>query len=171
MDALSIPRRRRSRAGWPATLTTAASLVSLESDSVATDPGLTALLDIRDATAFDPDSAWRPQVGPGPAACSRRLDAVGRPGGTGHQESAHGGMGPHGLCVGATGSGKSEFLHTCPGTHRTHSPTELNLVLVDFKGGATFLGMDRARHVAAVITNLEQELAMVDRMKDALSGR
>lgn len=28
------------------------------------------------------------------------------------RESAQGGMGPHGLCVGATGSGKSELLRT-----------------------------------------------------------
>ncbi len=52
----------------------------------------------------------------------------------------------------------------------THSPDELNLVLVDFKGGATFLGLERSRHVAAVITNLEQELSLVDRMGDALRG-
>ncbi|MFT4127165.1 MAG: type VII secretion protein EccCb, partial [Gordonia sp. (in: high G+C Gram-positive bacteria)] len=49
-------------------------------------------------------------------------------------------------------------------------PAELNLVLVDFKGGATFLGLERAPHTSAIITNLEQELEMVDRMKDALSG-
>src|SRR3546814_12002215 len=28
------------------------------------------------------------------------------------KESAENGMGPHGLCIGATGSGKSEFLRT-----------------------------------------------------------
>ncbi|GAA4757389.1 hypothetical protein GCM10023217_31960 [Gordonia alkaliphila] len=65
---------------------------------------------------------------------------------------------------------KSEFLRTLVlALIATHSPDELNLVLVDFKGGATFLGLT-TRHVAAVITNLEQELAMVDRMADALSG-
>lgn len=52
----------------------------------------------------------------------------------------------------------------------THAPDELNLVLVDFKGGATFGELGRVRHVAALITNLEQELSMVDRMADALSG-
>ncbi|XGU19733.1 FtsK/SpoIIIE domain-containing protein [Rhodococcus sp. 3Y1] len=52
----------------------------------------------------------------------------------------------------------------------THSPDALNLVLIDFKGGATFLGLEEAPHVAAIITNLAEELAMVDRMKDALAG-
>lgn len=56
-------------------------------------------------------------------------------------EAARNGIGPHGLCVGATGSGKSELLRTLVlGLITTHPPDVLNLVLVDFKGGATFLG-------------------------------
>nr|WP_231123501.1 type VII secretion protein EccCb [Nocardioides sambongensis] len=43
-------------------------------------------------------------------------------------------------------------------------------MLVDFKGGATFAGMSELPHVSAVITNLAQELTLVDRMQDALSG-
>ena len=43
-------------------------------------------------------------------------------------------------------------------------------MLVDFKGGATFLGLDRLPHVSAVITNLADELPLVDRMRDALHG-
>ena len=43
-------------------------------------------------------------------------------------------MGPHGICIGATGSGKSEFLRTLVlGLAMTHSTEQLNLILVDFK--------------------------------------
>ena len=49
-------------------------------------------------------------------------------------------------------------------------PLELNLVLVDFKGGATFLDFAALPHVSAVITNLADELALVDRMAAALTG-
>lgn len=87
------------------------------------------------------------------------------------KEAAQEGTGPHGLCVGATGSGKSELLRTLVlGMVITHPPSVLNLVLVDFKGGATFHGLGAAPHVAAVITNLADDLTLVDRMRDALAG-
>ncbi|MCM3532586.1 FtsK/SpoIIIE domain-containing protein, partial [Cytobacillus oceanisediminis] len=99
------------------------------------------------------------------------IDTVGQPVTVDLKESAHGGMGPHGLCIGATGSGKSELLRTLvTALAATHSPDELNLVLVDFKGGATFLGCDRLPHTSAVITNLEEETTLVERMYDAISG-
>ncbi|WP_448851556.1 type VII secretion protein EccCa [Corynebacterium sp. 335C] len=87
------------------------------------------------------------------------------------KEAAEGGVGPHGLCIGATGSGKSEALRTIVlAMAATHPPEQLNLVLVDFKGGATFLGLEELPHVSAVITNLADELVLVDRMQDAIAG-
>ena len=87
------------------------------------------------------------------------------------KEAADGGHGPHGLCIGATGSGKSELLRTVvAGMIARHSPDELNLVLIDFKGGATFLGLEGLHHVAAVITNLADEAHLVARAKEALGG-
>ncbi|BBY57495.1 hypothetical protein MSAR_06310 [Mycolicibacterium sarraceniae] len=87
------------------------------------------------------------------------------------KEAADAGHGPHGLCVGATGSGKSELLRTIvAGMIARHPPDDLNLVLIDFKGGATFLGLDGLPHVAAVITNLTDEAHLVARAKEALSG-
>ena len=129
------------------------------------------LLGLGDIHTFDPTSSWRPR----PARDRLRVPiGIGDSGGLIHldiKESAQQGMGPHGLCIGATGSGKSEFLRTLVlGLVMTHSPDQLNLVLVDFKGGATFAGMADMPHVSAVITNLANELTLVDRMQDALSG-
>src|SRR4030095_6399118 len=87
------------------------------------------------------------------------------------KESAQDGMGPHGLLIGATGSGKSELLRTLVlGLAASHSSEVLNFVLIDFKGGATFASLGRLPHTAAVITNLEEELPLVGAMKEACSG-
>lgn len=87
------------------------------------------------------------------------------------REAALGGQGPHGVCVGATGSGKSEFLRTLlADLLANHAPDDLAFVLVDFKGGATFAPIARLPHIAGVITNLQDDLAMIDRMQAALDG-
>ncbi|MGS2808693.1 type VII secretion protein EccCa [Nocardia sp. MW-W600-9] len=151
-------------------LATAAQIVSL-GEGTTSDPGLMALLRISDAAQIDPARVWRPRTARERLRVPIGVTPDGTPVEIDIKESAENGMGPHGLCIGATGSGKSEFLRTLVlSMVTTHSPDALNLVLVDFKGGATFLGLDSLPHVAAVITNLEEELSLVDRMKDALAG-
>ncbi|GAA1108425.1 type VII secretion protein EccCa [Streptomyces javensis] len=87
------------------------------------------------------------------------------------KESAELGMGPHGLCVGATGSGKSELLRTLVlALVAGHPPQDLALVLVDYKGGATFAPFDGLPHVAGVITNLENQAGLVERVHTSLAG-
>src|SRR5690606_31185050 len=87
------------------------------------------------------------------------------------KESAAGGVGPHGLLVGATGSGKSELLRTIvTGLAATHSSEQLNLGLVDLKGGATFAGLGRLPHTAPVTTTPAEQRRLVQRMADALRG-
>ncbi|WP_432990727.1 type VII secretion protein EccCb [Dactylosporangium sp. CA-233914] len=87
------------------------------------------------------------------------------------KESAQGGSGPHGLIVGATGSGKSELLRTLvTGLSLTHSPDLLSFVLIDFKGGAAFAPLTGLPHVAGLITNLADDAAMIDRVLAALMG-
>ncbi|WP_374693994.1 type VII secretion protein EccCa [Gordonia rubripertincta] len=172
MDSLGIAEAEAfARAMARYRLATAAQLVNLEQEAAPSDPGLMNLLGIADATRLDPHSAWAPRSARMRLRVPIGYSASGTPVEIDIKEAAEGGMGPHGLCIGATGSGKSEFLRTLVlSMLASHSPEALNLVLVDFKGGATFLGLESAPHVAAVITNLEEELSMVDRMRDALSG-
>ncbi|MFJ3664709.1 type VII secretion protein EccCa [Streptomyces sp. NPDC090119] len=131
----------------------------------------TDLLGLGDAASVDVRRTWRPR------SMSERLRVPigvgedGQPVMLDLKEAAQDGMGPHGLCVGATGSGKSELLRTLVlGLAVTHSSETLNFVLADFKGGATFAGMSQMPHVAAVITNLSDDLTLVDRMGDAIRG-
>ncbi|RKN17047.1 type VII secretion protein EccCa [Micromonospora musae] len=135
------------------------------------EPGLPELLDLGDPQGFTVEQGWAPR----PARDRLRTPiGVGADGGTVEldlKESAQDGMGPHGLLIGATGSGKSELLRTLVlGLAATHSSEQLNFVLIDFKGGATFASFDRLPHTAAVITNLEDALPLVDRMVDAING-
>ena len=93
-------------------------------------------------------------------------DTAGRPLWLDLREAAAGGMGPHGMLVGATGSGKSELLRTLvTGLALGASSDDLTFVFIDFKGGATFSGLDRLPHTAGVVTNLESSESLVDRVR------
>jgi DNA segregation ATPase FtsK/SpoIIIE, S-DNA-T family len=155
---------------YPAALLCAQRLAGYRAGRVEAAPNETTwqdLVGIDDVTAYSPAAqrgirSLRVPVGTAVTGTPVQLDI---------NEAAADGMGPHGLCIGATGSGKSEFLRTVAlGMIVGHSSEELNLVLVDFKGGATFSGLEPAPHVAAVITNLSDKAALVARMRDALMG-
>ncbi|MFD8723556.1 type VII secretion protein EccCa [Streptomyces sp. NPDC059629] len=143
------------------------------SEPLASDFELTTMLGIPDMFTHDVERLWK-RHGMSPEDRLRvplGFTAQGSPLVLDIKESAEGGMGPHGLLIGATGSGKSELLRTLVlGLALTHSSETLNFVLVDFKGGATFLGCDQLPHTSAVITNLADEAALVSRMQDALQG-
>lgn len=138
---------------------------------LASTLSLSDLTGVADPGHFDPRHTWvkRPMpdflkvpFGLGPSGERVYLDI---------KENALGGMGPHGLCVGATGSGKSEVLRTivlCMAIN--HPPERLALVLVDYKGGATFAGLEQTPHCAAMISNLSDDDGLVDRLHDALFG-
>ncbi|MEV6442134.1 type VII secretion protein EccCa [Amycolatopsis sp. NPDC051716] len=143
-----------------------------DEEPLLSNPSLLELLGIPgDPMTFDVQQAWRPRPIRDRYRVPFGVGEYGQPVELDIKEAAAEGMGPHGLCIGATGSGKSEFLRTLVlGLLSTHSSSTLNFVLVDFKGGATFMGLDKAPHVSAVITNLADEVTLVDRMKDALAG-
>ncbi|MFD0556699.1 S-DNA-T family DNA segregation ATPase FtsK/SpoIIIE [Stackebrandtia endophytica] len=132
--------------------------------------GLAEIIGVSDPATFDPYRTWNRsdnQVLRVPFAVS----ADGDPVELDLKESALGGMGPHGLIIGATGSGKSEALRTLVAALATrHAPEQLALLTVDFKGGATFAHCDALPHNAGSITNLADDLGLVDRFREALFG-
>ncbi|GAB3285886.1 FtsK/SpoIIIE domain-containing protein [Kineosporia babensis] len=70
------------------------------------------------------------------------------------------GQGPHTMLAGATGAGKSILLQTLvTSLLLANRPDELNLVLVDFKGGSAFLPFEHCPHVVALIRNTEDDPA------------
>ena len=144
---------------------------SEEVEPLASDLGLTELLGIGDPEQVDVARTWRPRAARERLRVPLGIDESRLPVDLDLKESALEGMGPHGLLIGATGSGKSELLRTLVlGLAITHSSETLNFVLIDFKGGATFAGMADLPHTSAVITNLSDDLTMVDRMRESLQG-
>lgn len=147
------------------------SPVAADTDPLAQGTGLLQLLDIEDPAAIEPRDMWRPRPERDQLRIPIGVGVDGQAVGLDLKEAALDGMGPHGLLIGATGSGKSELLRSIvTGLAITHSPESINFVLIDFKGGATFSGMQRLPHTSALITNLAADLPMVDRMRDALVG-
>ncbi|WP_037838476.1 type VII secretion protein EccC [Streptomyces albus] len=141
------------------------------SEPLSSDVELTTLLGISDLYRHDPQTLWQQSTGSNRLKVPIAVGPDGSPVELDIKESAQGGTGPHGMLIGATGSGKSELLRTLVlALALSNSSETLNFVLVDFKGGATFLGLDELPHVSAVITNLAGEAALVGRMQDALHG-
>ena len=126
---------------------------------------------IADVATIDPAVSWQPRpasdqfcapIGTAPDGSIVHLDL---------KEASRGGMGPHGLIVGATGSGKSELVRTLiTSLVIGHSPRSLALLVADFKGGATFAGLSTLPHLAGMVTNLDADLGLVDRFRAALGG-
>ncbi|GIF25623.1 S-DNA-T family DNA segregation ATPase FtsK/SpoIIIE [Actinoplanes tereljensis] len=168
-DALSLPRSRalaRLLAPYRLSLATEAA-----PEPTSVDVSLPTLLGLTDPANLDLAKLWTPAAQADRLRVPIGVDTTGTPIDLDIKESALGGMGPHGMLIGATGSGKSELLRTIVlAMAATHSSETLNFILVDFKGGATFLGLESLPHTSALITNLADEAALVGRMREALHG-
>lgn len=87
------------------------------------------------------------------------------------KEVAEEGMGPHGLMVGMTGSGKSEHLTSLVlALAATHSPEELRLLLGDFKGESGLGDLESLPHAEGLVSNLDNSKHKLIRFQSVLRG-
>lgn len=86
------------------------------------------------------------------------------------KEVAEQGMGSHGVILGTTGSGKSTFLvNMMLALLAHHTPEQLNVIYVDYKGDATFDGFEGLNHTVEIVSNLSSP-DMIDRLEAVLRG-
>jgi DNA segregation ATPase FtsK/SpoIIIE, S-DNA-T family len=129
------------------------------------------LIGIPDAAALDVASLWAPRSRADELRVPIGVTATGEPLVFDLKDEAEGGMGPHGLMIGMTGSGKSQTLMSILlALLATHSADRLIVIYADFKGEA---GADIFRNfpqVVAVISNMAEKRSLADRFADTLRG-
>ncbi|MCX7572112.1 type VII secretion protein EccCa [Tumebacillus sp. DT12] len=142
-----------------------------ESISLADMIKMTEVMGLKSADRVDPATSWQPKPREAVLRAPIGVRVDGQPVIVDLKEAADGGMGPHGLIIGATGSGKSETLRTLvTGLAINNDAEMINFIFVDFKGGAGFAELATLPHCAGMITNLEGESGMIDRFYDSLMG-
>jgi DNA segregation ATPase FtsK/SpoIIIE, S-DNA-T family len=131
----------------------------------------TTLLGIPDASQLDVPALWAPRRRDDELRVPIGVTATGEPLVFDLKDEAEGGMGPHGLMIGMTGSGKSQTLMSILlSLLTTHSADRLIVIYADFKGEA---GADSFRNfpqVVAVISNMAEKKSLADRFADTLRG-
>ncbi|MEE6178793.1 type VII secretion protein EccCa [Mycobacterium sp. 050134] len=131
----------------------------------------TTLVGIEDASELDVPSLWAPRRRDDELRVPIGVTATGEPLIFDLKDEAEGGMGPHGLMIGMTGSGKSQTLMSILlSLLTTHSADRLIVIYADFKGEA---GADAFRdfpQVVAVISNMAEKKSLADRFADTLRG-
>jgi len=129
------------------------------------------LLGISDPAALDVAALWAPRNRAEELRVPIGVTATGQPLIFDLKDEAEGGMGPHGLMIGMTGSGKSQTLMSILlSLLTTHSADRLIVIYADFKGEA---GADIFRdfpQVVAVISNMAEKRSLADRFADTLRG-
>ncbi|KAA1251964.1 type VII secretion protein EccCa [Mycobacterium simiae] len=131
----------------------------------------TTLLGIPDASRLDVPALWARRRRDDELRVPIGVTATGEPLMFDLKDEAEGGMGPHGLMIGMTGSGKSQTLMSILlSLLTTHSADRLIVIYADFKGEA---GADSFRNfpqVVAVISNMAEKKSLADRFADTLRG-
>jgi S-DNA-T family DNA segregation ATPase FtsK/SpoIIIE len=151
-------------------------LAALRLDDVAADDAYAAAAAPAEVLGFEPEQldtslTWKPR----PAGDLLRMPvgtcSDGLPVQLDLKDATRGGTGPHGLCVGPPGSGKSEFLRAVVvALAASHPPEQLAVLLVDASRGETFAELADLPHAAGPVVDIAGGAALIDRLRDALIG-
>lgn len=167
MSIAEAERFARSLSCWRP----AGAACPVSSDGPARD--LLEVLGIRDARRLDVDRLWsarrtqnrlwmRFPIGLDPSGELVELDL---------KETSQYGMGMHSVLIGFSGSGKSETIITeVTSLALTHSPETVNVAFLDWKMKSAGIILERFPHVVASVSNLGDEMHLVERMLEALEG-
>lgn len=129
------------------------------------------VLGIGDARCWDPRQVWGQVSGGDRLRVPLGKTATGKVVWLDLKEAAEGGMGPHGMMTGQTGSGKSEHLKALVlALAMLHPPDQLQFLLGDFKGEAAFAGLEYLPHVQGVVSNLKKSAHRLDRLEAVIRG-
>ncbi len=132
---------------------------------------ISEMLDVDLYRPIQLDQIWRPRTPADFLRVAFGVDDAGRLVHLDLKESAQQGMGPHGICIGATGSGKSEMLRTLIlSLAVAHPPEDLSMILIDYKGGAAFAPFKPLPHLAGLIDNLADDPQLTVRARASLQG-
>ena len=148
--------------------------VSMTAREQAAETGTVNITDLIGIAGLDdvtPEALWQPRSPEDFLRVPFGVDDLGNHVLLDLKESAQFGMGPHGICIGATGSGKSEMLRTLLlSLAIAHPPEDLSMILVDYKGGAAFAPFADLPHVAGLIDNLADEPQLTTRARASIQG-
>lgn len=134
---------------------------------------LLPLLDVQSADEIVTQHLWAPREPKDMMCVPVGIYEDGTPVFLNLREGSEGGMGPHGMLIGEPGMGKSEFLRTLVlGLAATHSPDEVNFILVDYKGENTFADLAKLPHTVGLVTRVQQDVSddLVGRLHQELRG-
>ncbi len=143
------------------------------------DPALNSLR-LPDLLGIEDAATWNPADTQKRAQDERNImrTAVGRNMDTGRvfemdmKEAGKNGDGPHMGSAGTTGFGKSEHLRAkVLGYAAQHTTDDYTFVGADFKGNATFQGLEGIRHVTTVVNNLDTNPDRMERFLQWLQGQ
>jgi S-DNA-T family DNA segregation ATPase FtsK/SpoIIIE len=87
------------------------------------------------------------------------------------KDSTQGGMGPHGLVVGAPGAGKAALLRSFAySLALTHRPDAASFLLVDWTGNQTFTGCGDLPHAVGVVDVRGGAPGQANRLEQVIAG-